>query len=504
MKLLQALIDENYKFKRISKKDVLYKFYLEQSKELEDMGIVSFEIENIRNILRSYKYKDDVKEILNGIDKNIIYKSYKHGVYHNERVLIYSLVLSSLLEISKEDLKLVVYASMYHDIGRVNDSKDDFHGKRSASKLDDISLKLSNKDLNILKVAVSAHSDPNYDLSLLCKEYGVEDLTRAKLIVDILKDSDVLDRVRLEYPIIKYEFLKLKETLRLIMVAYELYYNFKLLKGDIKMNINDCKKYCHKFYKFKIRKIVDKQIDKYFEIEDSRFKLKQHSYKKGDEVILDTHHYLHGIGKSDKALDFVSENGIVSKDAATGIKGRHAFTFVSGFWRVNEKISLKEYIINYSGMDVTYEKSCCLVPYGKLDEFVEKMKDVDHFKWEAESSMEIRFMPSLARDINQYGFILDISSKEAQSLIENDINAKGYDRKISKYFGKLFDEKNDKRGICSFANRASYVIFGMNRCFIEGIVVGRKVENDVKALEELKQKFPECYVCNLDGIIILE
>ena len=219
MKLLQALIDENYKFKRISKKDVLYKFYLEQSKELEDMGIVSFEIENIRNILRSYKYKDDVKEILNGIDKNIIYKSYKHGFYHNERVLIYSLVLSSLLEISKEDLKLVVYASMYHDIGRVNDSKDDFHGKRSASKLDDISLKLSNKDLNILKVAVSAHSDPNYDLSLLCKEYGVEDLTRAKLIVDILKDSDVLDRVRLEYPIIKYEFLKLKETLRLIMVA---------------------------------------------------------------------------------------------------------------------------------------------------------------------------------------------------------------------------------------------------------------------------------------------
>ena len=81
-------------------------------------------------------------------------------------------------------------------------------------------------------------------------------------------------------------------------------------------------------------------------------------------------------------------------------------------------------------MDVKYEKSYCLVPYGKLDEFVEKMKDVDHFKWEAESSMEIRFMPSLARDINQYGFILDISSNEAQSLIENDINSvvfKGFD-----------------------------------------------------------------------------
>ena len=50
------------------------------------------------------------------------------------------------------------------------------------------------------------------------------------------------------------------------------------------------------------------------------------------------------------AIDFVCKQGIVSKDAATGIIGKHAFHFVSGFWRVKEEISLKDYIINYQDM----------------------------------------------------------------------------------------------------------------------------------------------------------
>ena len=202
-------------------------------------------------------------------------------------------------------------------------------------------------------------------------------------------------------------------------------------------------------------------------------------------------------------LDNIVQNGIISKDCITGEKSNHAFSFCTGLWRVKEEIKLKDYVINYSGMDVRYENSYCLVPYGKLDEFVEEIKNVNHFKWEAESSMEIRFMPSLARDINQYGFILNIDSDEARSLVKHDVNTEEYDNKINVHFG-MPDKKKDKEKIkkCSFANRASYVIFGLNKCFIEGVLVGRKVEKDPKALDELKLKFPNCYVCNLDGIVI--
>ena len=49
-----------------------------------------------------------------------------------------------------------------------------------------------------------------------------------------------------------------------------------------------------------------------------------------------------------------------------------------------------------------------MIPYGKLDEFVDSMKKVPHFMWSAESSMEIRFMPSLARNINQNFFAISL------------------------------------------------------------------------------------------------
>lgn len=59
------------------------------------------------------------------------------------------------------------------------------------------------------------------------------------------------------------------------------------------MNILECKNICHKNYRGKVRKVIDSQIEKFFEIENSDFKLPSHTYKMGDTVTLNTHHYLH-------------------------------------------------------------------------------------------------------------------------------------------------------------------------------------------------------------------
>lgn len=269
------------------------------------------------------------------------------------------------------------------------------------------------------------------------------------------------------------------------------------------MNIEECKKYSKKLYKGKTKNIVDKQIDNFFEIEQ-KVKENKHTYKVGDKVILNSHNYLHGIGNNIDSVGFISRKGILSKEA-TGLFGNHAFKFVVGLWRVKGEISLKEYIENYSGIVANVNNEYWQVPYKKLDEFVETLKNVDHWKWTAVSSMEIRFMPSLARNINEIGFILNLGSVYAKKLIENDINGIKFNKDISKNFLRndlkkdFFTNKDN-----DFLERASYVIFGINKCFIEGIIVGRNYEINKEKLESLKELFPNVYICNLDGKVILE
>lgn len=270
----------------------------------------------------------------------------------------------------------------------------------------------------------------------------------------------------------------------------------------MKIQKEACEKYFYKEFKFKTRKLVCKQIENYFAIEDLNFELAKHKYKLNDDVVLHEYNLLHGIGKNEKALDFVAQNGIVSKEAV-GCKAGHAVKFVSGFWRVKKEILLKDYILNYSGMDVCYENNRELVPYGALDCFVEKMKNIPHWKWQAESPMEIRFMPSLAQDINQYGFILNIKSNEAQKLVELDVNTARFGPAVKKKFGlQNLNGNGKKNGVFNYIERASYIVLGLNKCFIEGVLVGRNVEKDKSKLEHLKKIFPNCYICNLDGKII--
>lgn len=154
-------------------------------------------------------------------------------------------------------------------------------------------------------------------------------------------------------------------------------------------------------------------------------------------------------------------------------------------------------------MDVNYNDVNELVPYGKLDAFVEKMKQVEHWMWHGESSMEIRFMPSLAGNTNQIGFILNFESNLASKLLLNDINSKNYDKKISlEFLREDLDETFFKNKKNAFLNRASYIIFGVPKTLIEGILVDRKYEKDDVMLDKLKGYFPNCYICNLDGKVI--
>lgn len=257
-----------------------------------------------------------------------------------------------------------------------------------------------------------------------------------------------------------------------------------------------------KKFEGELLELVLKQINTYFELADSNY-VPSSKYEVGDDVILTSDHLLHGIGKNVDLLPLFAHRGILSQDFF-GDDSNHAFCYTAAFWKVNDTISLKEYIRRYSGMIAKVRDEYIQVPYGELDEFVERMKDIDHWLWTAESSMEIRFMPSLARNINQIGFIVNMKNDCCKKLRENSV----FDASFNKVFAYEFvsekaKEKFLEEGFVSdFFQRADYLIFGVPRCCIEGIIVGREVENNEEHLKTVKKLFENCYICNLDGKVI--
>lgn len=248
--------------------------------------------------------------------------------------------------------------------------------------------------------------------------------------------------------------------------------------------------------------IILKQIDDYYELAESNYEI-ENKYNIGDEVILNENHLLHGIRDKVDLLDVFSKRGIISNDYLIDEVSSHAFIYNSGFWSVNDEISLKEFIINYSGMIAKYDDKWEQVPYKKLDEFVEKMRSSDAWLWTAESSMEIRFMPSLAKDNNQIAFILDTSNPLAKKLKENSIFKNS---KLDRYKYSFIHDKAIKDFENGFKldvfERADYIIFGFPKNCIEGVLVGRLVENNREYLRKIKDLFPKCYICNLEGKVI--
>ena len=259
-----------------------------------------------------------------------------------------------------------------------------------------------------------------------------------------------------------------------------------------------------KEFKGKALKIVKNQIEDFFNFDNQIFKNKK--YNVGDNVILTPNTYLHGFGNNLEILDLFSQRGLINKDYEFGAS--HSIHHAVSLWHIKKKIKLSDYILNYSGMSVKYNGKYEMVPYGQLDKFVEKMRKIPHWSWEAESSMEIRFMPSLAKDKNQLAFIINGRDKSLQSYFSNNLMNADFDFNIAESFINFKNEeikeifKNDRNQ--GDKGRCAYVVFAIPKTLFEGVLVGRKFEKNKKILKHIKQQLPNCYICNLDGKVIVE
>lgn len=180
------------------------------------------------NALKNWALWPVFEQKIKELKTECLYKSHIHGIAHIERVLLFGGLIAMENGCDEADTVLLLTACSYHDIGRIDDSKDDEHGSRSSSMLSDV-IMLPPEDMRIVQAAIHAHSPNDEHMAQIIASYGVNDSDRAFYIAKMLKDADALDRVRVDD--LNIEYLRFDASKKYKDFAQSLYDYYKYYLG---------------------------------------------------------------------------------------------------------------------------------------------------------------------------------------------------------------------------------------------------------------------------------
>ncbi len=179
------------------------------------------------------------------IDKNPIIPKGIHGIDHNNRVAVLAMLIAKNEGTLENDVDnkikdILLSAAYYHDIGRKKGPITDNYGphrKNSARKLKKMDIQYLNgeryteTDKKILLSIIEAHEGKDKNMQKICKKYKVPEDSISKTIelMQIIKDADALDRVRLDMnlptmmqPDLNPYYLRLSTSKQLLNASYQL------------------------------------------------------------------------------------------------------------------------------------------------------------------------------------------------------------------------------------------------------------------------------------------
>lgn len=126
-----------------------------------------------------------------------------HGQRHILNVVLFSMILGLEL-LNKKDLDLLLISAKYHDVGRTEEGGQEHAYASSLIARKKLAGMLSDEELSIITTAIEFHeiprnsTDEEVKFDYIARKNGVrsEQLHRARIISEILKDADALDRTR--------------------------------------------------------------------------------------------------------------------------------------------------------------------------------------------------------------------------------------------------------------------------------------------------------------------
>ena len=241
-----------------------------------------------------------------------------------------------------------------------------------------------------------------------------------------------------------------------------------------------------------------------------KYDIKTKKYNIGDSVKLDKGTLLHGIKSYslEKIKSIKNEGILFSEYHGVNVVQQK---FCVCLWIINNDILLKDYINNYSSETIhlqnrfTKKYKQIYIPYNydvldrqKLFRSINKLiYRIDFVR----DSKENQFMPSLIKEDNYVGFI--INNKYTSDIKKIDI----YDGNIpmenlQEFLPDWVIKKTIKNKLPTQTDHELAIIYGIQSNLIEGIIVGKIIEKDVKRIKDIKNIFSNCYICNVNGEVI--
>lgn len=187
-------------------------------KDFYDMGYLKVLNESMIDMNNSGAYKAELS-------------NQEHGVDHAERVLTFASYIGLKSDLSAREMSILVESSKWHDCGRVVVKNDTEHAIKSAEKISDlIGERYSIRDIDMIKAAIELHEIDerkcNYDevFNNVCNKYSIDasDKSSLRIISDILKDADALDRTRFTFGNLDPTRLRKEISLNLIKASCQL------------------------------------------------------------------------------------------------------------------------------------------------------------------------------------------------------------------------------------------------------------------------------------------
>lgn len=153
-------------------------------------------------------YFDEAKRLYRNAAKGHDYK-------HICRMLVLLKVITPVLDLTAEEVKILHTAILYHDLGRVSEYEDDGHGVLSAKLFKEHNKGVRNAD--IISSIIAYHCVDDRKAIQVLEQMPKPEM-RIKLF-KILKDIDALDRVRFGLKELDVKYIRNKELTDYILVA---------------------------------------------------------------------------------------------------------------------------------------------------------------------------------------------------------------------------------------------------------------------------------------------